>query len=361
MTNDATEEPGGAQEAGESTGDQEKAEVGRAGGGGPGHQRRILSGIGATSWEHPADRAALNALRKLPGFDFALRKVFGMFGERAIRLAFKANAVRVSEKQYPWIHQRLLRVCEVMDLDDVPELYVSQTPVVNAGAVGMNEPFIVLNSSMLEVLTRDEVEAVIAHEVGHILSGHVLYRTLLILLMQLTVFRYPLAGIAVLPLLLALLEWNRKAELSSDRAALLAIQHRDTVLSALMKLAGGTRGEQEDLDLAEFIAQSDEYQDNRDILDRVYKLLNVLGATHPFSVVRVAELRTWIDSGRYDEILAGDYVRRDEEGTRAYVEDLKEAAKGYTDMASEILEDVDAAVDRLKDRVSGAFRQSRRS
>ena len=328
-------------------------------GGGPGHQRRILTNIGATSWEHPADRATLNALRKLPGFDFALRKVFGMFGERAIRLAFKANAVRVSEKQYPWIHQRLLRVCEVLDVEKIPELYVSQTPVVNAGAVGMNEPFIVLNSSMLEVLTRDEVESVIAHEVGHILSGHVLYRTLLILLLQLTMFRYPLAGIAVLPLLLALLEWNRKAELSCDRAALLAMQHPDTVLSSLMKLAGGTRGEEEHLDLHEFIAQSDEYRENRDILDRVYKLLNVLGATHPFSVVRVAELRMWIESGRYEEILAGDYTRRDDEDTRPYVEDLKEAAKGYTDMASEILEDVDAAVDKLKDKMSGAFRKAR--
>lgn len=326
---------------------------------GPGHQRRILTGIGASSWEHPADRAALNALRKVPGFDFALRKVFGMFGERAIRLAFRANAVRVSEKQYPWIHQRLLRVCEVLDLEQIPELYVSQTPVVNAGAVGMNEPFIVLNSSMLEVLERDEVEAVIAHEVGHILSGHVLYRTLLILIMQLTVFRYPLAGIAVLPILLALLEWNRKAELSSDRAALLAIQHRDTVLSSLMKLAGGTRGEEAELDLEEFVAQSDEYQVNRDILDRVYKLMNVLGATHPFSVMRVAELRSWIDSGRYEEIMAGDYARRDQEDPRPYVEDLKEAAKGYTDMASEIMEDVDATVDRLKEKMTDAFRKTR--
>jgi Zn-dependent protease with chaperone function len=213
---------------------------------------------------------------------------------------------------------------------------------------------------MLEVLTRDEVEAVIAHEVGHILSGHVLYRTLLILLMQLTMFRYPLAGIAVLPLLLALLEWNRKAELSCDRAALLAIQHPDTVLNALMKLAGGTRGEEEHLDLQEFIAQSDEYKENRDILDRVYKLLNVLGATHPFSVVRVAELRMWMESGRYEEILAGDYQRRDEEDPRPYVEDLKEAAKGYTDMASEIIEDLDATVDKIRDKVSGAFRKAKR-
>jgi len=322
-----------------------------------GHTRRILTSIGATSGDQPADRATLNALRKIPGFDLALRKIFGMFGERAIRLAFKANAVRVSERQYPWIHQRMLRVCEVLDVETIPELYVSQTPIVNAGAVGMNDPFIVLNSSMLEVLTRDEVEAVLAHEVGHIMSGHVLYRTLLILLMQLTIFRFPLVGIATLPLLLALLEWNRKAELSCDRAALLAIQDRDIVLSTLMKLAGGTRGE--DLDLTEFVAQSEEYRDGGETLDSVYKLLNVLGATHPFAVVRVAELKMWLESGRYEEILAGDYLRRDEEDPRPYREDLKEAAKGYTDVATEILHDVDAAVDKLKHRVTDAFKKAR--
>lgn len=321
-----------------------------------GHTRRILTGIGATSWEHPADRATLNALRKIPGFDLALRKIFGMFGERAIRLAFKANAVRVTEKQYAWIHQRMLRVCEVLDVETVPELYVSQTPIVNAGAVGMNEPFIVLNSSMLEVLNRDQVESVLAHEVGHIMSGHVLYRTLLILLMQLTVFRFPLVGIAALPLLLALLEWNRKAELSCDRAALLAVQDRDTVLSSLMNLAGGTRGEE--LDLAEFVAQSEEYREGGEVLDSVYKLLNVLGATHPFAVARVAELQIWLENGRYDEILAGQYFRRDEEDPRPYREDLKEAAKGYTDAATEILHDVDAAVDKLKNRVTSAFKNA---
>ena len=327
------------------------------GGSNSGSTRRILTGIGASSWEHPADRATLNALRKIPGFDLALRKIFGMFGERAIRLAFKANAVRVSENQYSWIHQRTLRVCEVLDVDTIPEVYVSQTPVVNAGAVGMNEPFIVLNSSMLEVLDRDEVEAVLAHEVGHIMSGHVLYRTLLILIMQLTVFRYPLAGIAVLPLLLALLEWNRKAELSCDRAALLAIQDRDIVLSALMKLAGGTRGEE--LNLAEFVDQSEEYRDGGESLDSVYKLLNILGATHPFAVARVAELRTWIDGGRYDEILTGSYTRRDDEDPRPYREDLKEAAKGYTDVASESLHDVDEAVDKLKSRVTDVFKKAK--
>ena len=322
-----------------------------------GFQRRILTEISPQAWEHPADRAALNALRKIPGFDLALRKIFGMFGERAIRLAFKANAVRVSEKQYPWIYERTLRVCEIMDLKEIPEVYVSQTPLVNAGAVGMSDPFIVLNSSMLEVLDHDEVEAVLAHEVGHILSGHVLYRTLLLLIMRLALFRYPIAGLALLPILWALLEWYRKSELSCDRAALLAIQDKDVVMSSLMKLAGGTRGET--LDLQEFIAQSEEYREGGDLLDSVYKVLNVIGATHPFSVVRVAELRDWIDTGTYDKILTGEYPRRSDDDTKPYREDLAEAMKGYTDAAQEIFDEVDAAVDKLKSRVTDAWRRGK--
>jgi Zn-dependent protease with chaperone function len=322
-----------------------------------GFQRRILTEISPQAWEHPADRAALNALRKIPGFDLALRKIFGMFGERAIRLAFKANAVRVSEKQYPWIYERTLRVCEIMDLKEIPEVYVSQTPLVNAGAVGMSDPFIVLNSSMLEVLDRDEVEAVVAHEVGHILSGHVLYRTLLLLIMRLAMFRYPIAGLALLPILWALLEWYRKSELSCDRAALLAVQDKEIVMSSLMKLAGGTRGEV--LDLDEFIAQSEEYREGGDLLDSVYKVLNVIGATHPFSVVRVAELRDWIDSGAYDKIMTGEYPRRSDDDLKPYREDLAEAAKGYTDAAQEIFDEVDAAVDKLKTRFTDAWKRGK--
>ena len=338
--------------------DESQDESGKlASSGSGGFQRRILTEISPQAWEHPADRAALNALRRIPGFDLALRKIFGMFGERAIRLAFKANAVRVSEKQYPWIHERTLRVCEIMDLKEIPEVYVSQTPLVNAGAVGMSDPFIVLNSSMLEVLDHDEVEAVLAHEVGHILSGHVLYRTLLLLIMQLAMFRYPIAGLALLPILWALLEWYRKSELSCDRAALLAIQDKDIVMSSLMKLAGGTRGET--LDLQEFIAQSEEYREGGDLLDSVYKVLNVIGATHPFSVVRVAELRDWIDTGTYEKILAGDYARRSDEDTKPYREDLAEAAKGYTDAAQEIFDEVDAAVDKLKTRFTDAWRRGK--
>ena len=134
-------------------------------------------------------------------------------------------------------------------------------------------------------------------------------------------------------------------------------QLRRRVPRGSANLAGGTRGET--LDLDEFIAQSEEYREGGDLLDSVYKVLNAIGATHPFSVVRVAELRDWVDSGAYDAIMKGDYQRRSEEDTRTYREDLAEAMKGYTDAAHEILEEVDATLDRIKTRFTDAWKKGR--
>ena len=195
-----------------------------------------------------ADRAALNALRRMPGFEGVLRKLVGMFGERAVRLTFKANAVLVSETQYSWIHERLLAVCDTLDIDEVPQVYVSQTPLVNAGAVGFDKPFIVLNSSLIEILDRDELEAVVAHEVGHIVSGHAVYRTMLFLLLQLADRNNLIAGIAIRPIIYALLEWHRKSELSCDRAGAIATNDPRAMMGALMQMAGGSRGEALELD-----------------------------------------------------------------------------------------------------------------
>ncbi|GJM38136.1 MAG: hypothetical protein DHS20C19_15030 [Acidimicrobiales bacterium] len=313
--------------------------------------------ISPTAWEHPTDRAALNALRRIPGFDLVLRKLVGMFGEKAVRLTFKANAVKVGPEQYPWIHERVLRVCDTFDLAEVPEVYVSQTPLVNAGAVGFDNPFIVLNSSTIEILDRDQVEAVIGHEVAHIMSGHAVYRTMLFLLMRFALTRYPLAGVAVRPVLYGLLEWHRRSELSCDRASLLAVQDPDVVMTVLMRLAGGSRGEE--LDLASFIAQSDEYREDKDTIAGIYKVLAALGTTHPFAVVRVAELRDWIESGEYQAILDGDYRTPTDDEATPYTDDVGDAAAGYAASARRLADEVGSKVSSVAGKVSAAWANER--
>ena len=51
--------------------------------------------------------------------------------------------------------------------------------------------------------------------------------------------------------------------------------------------------------------------------------------THPWLVLRAAELRKWIDSGEYTAHLAGGYPRRDEDEAAKVTEAAQEAATTY--------------------------------
>lgn len=318
--------------------------------------RRILRDINPASWEHPADRAALTALRRVPGFDQVLRKVFGIFGEKPIRLAFQANAVRVSERQFPLIHRRYLEVLETLDAPEHYELFVSQTPIVNAGAYGMDRPFIILNSGSIRLLDdEDELRFLLGHELGHILSGHVLYRTMLILLIEIAQMGFPIVGLAARAVLVALLEWGRKAELSADRAGLLATQNPEAALRTMMKLAGG--GTNEETDLTEFLRQADEYRTGGDLLDSVFKVLNLVAATHPFHVLRAAELRDWVETGEYDRMLRGEYRRRTDEPP-PWTEDLAAALRAYREEAQTLIDQLGEAARRMRDSFAQGFKQT---
>lgn len=301
-----------------------------------------LPQISPASWEHPTDRAALAALQTIPGFDAVLRKVVGMFGERNIRINYQAQALRVGPDQYGDLHEMLTEVCVVLDTDP-PPLFVSQTPLANAGAVGMDNPFIVLNSSLIELSTPAQIRFTLGHEVAHILSDHALYRTLLFLLLDFARPLVPIVGQAAMPITLALLEWHRKSEVSCDRAGLLAVQVPDVAYGALGMMAGGIRGREGEVDIAALKEQSSEYLDAEG-LDSFFKLMSTARRTHPFPVIRVAELTKFIEDGPYGPILQGAYVRRGEEPPLAY--DLDQARRGFSDSAQKVFTDADEYVNK---------------
>ena len=330
------------------------AENANGNGGAPhANARRILTSISSRSWEHPADRAALAALRKLPVFDEVLKSLFGFFGEKPIRLAFQANALRVSERQYGHIYERYRDIVETLDTEEYP-LYVSQTPIANAGAYGMDQPFIILNSGTVLILNDDELSFILGHEVGHIMSGHVLYRTMMVLLIQLASLGFPIVGLAARAVLMGLLEWSRKSELSSDRAGLLSIQDADVAMTAMMKMAGG--GTSSNLDLGEFVRQAEDYREGGDVADHVFKVLNLLGVTHPFWVLRLSEIRSWIESGEYDRIVAGEYPRRDDPDP-SYRDDISSAAEAYAEEARSFIGSMRGAARRMGDSIRDNIRR----
>jgi len=311
----------------------------------PDRARVRLTGISSRAYEHPADRSALVALRKLSGFDVLLSKLFGLFNERALRLMFLAGAVKVSERQFPHIYSLVRDGAYILDLPDVPECYVIQDPMVNAMAIGKDRPFIVLTTGLVNLNDEEELRFVVGHELGHILSGHAVYRTMLLILIQLSmrIAWMPIGYLGLRAIIWGLEEWFRKSEVSCDRAGLLAGQDVDAARRALMKLAGGPY--LSELNPDAFREQAHEYDAVPDLRDSILKLLQLQGNTHPFAVVRFAELDRWATNGEYEAILAGDYPRRETDRDAKVTDEARSAANSYRD-----------AWARSEDPLAGIFR-----
>ncbi|NNF52929.1 MAG: M48 family metallopeptidase [Acidimicrobiales bacterium] len=312
--------------------------------------------ISSAAWEHSTDRAALHSLQSIPGFDTVIRKVIGAIGERNIKLIFTAQALEVGPVQYSDLYELLVEVCETLD-HPVPRLYVSQTPLANAGAVGVDNPFIVLNSSLIELSSLDQIRFVLGHEVGHIISEHSLYRTLLFILLQFSGSVLPVIGQAVTPITLALLEWNRKAEISSDRAGLLASQDLDMVVSALGVMAGGIRGSEDQISVAALRDQAAEYSDTSG-LDTFFKFMATAGRTHPFPVIRVNEIDRFAAGEDYSSALAGNYVQRGDEPPLR--DDVAAAGAGFSDSAQTVFTQADEYVNDALTNFAAALRRRAR-
>jgi Zn-dependent protease with chaperone function len=317
----------------------------------PSRNRKRFPGISTRAWEHPADRSALVALRKLSGFDEILKKLGGMVSERAVRLMFLASSVRASERQFSYLHDMVRDAAYILDLEKVPPLYVTQDPVPNAMCIGMDSPVIVVTTSLVELLDEEEMRAVIGHEVAHAMSGHALYRTMLLILTNIAtkIAWVPLGNIAIMALITALKEWFRKAEISCDRAGLLVGQDPQASMRGLMKLAGGHHLHEMNTDA--MLEQAEEYDKAGDLRDSVIKLLQVLPQTHPFVAVRVRQIKQWSEGDEYSSIMAGAYPRRDTDSDASVTDNVKAAADSY---AQSFKDTKDPLMGLIRDVAGGA-------
>ncbi|MEU3844924.1 M48 family metallopeptidase [Streptomyces sp. NPDC028635] len=320
-------------------------------GGVPSRQRRRFPGISSRAYEHPADRSALVALRKLSGFDTVFKALSGLLPERSLRLLFLSDSVRVSDQQFAHLNVMLLDACYILDLEKVPPMYVNQDPQPNAMCIGLDEPVIVVTTGLVELLDEEEMRAVVGHEVGHALSGHSVYRTILLFLTSLAVrvAWIPLGNLAIMAIVTALREWFRKSELSADRAGLLVGQDVQASMRGLMKIAGGNHLHEMNVDA--FLQQAEEYESAGDLRDSVLKILNVLPRSHPFTTVRAAELKKWSQSRDFQRLMDGHYPRRSEDKDTSVSDSFRESASHY---ANHVKTSKDPLMKLVSDLADGA-------
>jgi Zn-dependent protease with chaperone function len=311
--------------------------------------------ISPRAYEHPADRGALATLRAVPGIASVLKAIAGMWTERGERLYALASSIRVGPKQYPRIDRLRNECAETLDLDTVPNLFVARHPVANALTIGIDEPFIVLTTGMVEAMDTESLRYTIGHEIGHVLSGHAVLKTLLmrLLRLQMTVSWVPIGALGLRAVIAALMEWYRKAELTGDRAGLLCGQDPQAALRHHLYLAGGTNAGE--IDISSFLEQAKEYEEVDDIRDSILKLMTIEHMTHPFAVVRAAELQRWAASEEYRAILTGVYQRReDDDPSSSLMDDIRSAAKSYRDSWSTSQDPLIKVFSNVGEAVSGA-------
>jgi len=240
---------------------------------------------GELAYAYASDRQTRQTFERLRPVQLAVESVVRMFK------AFGKNellgqAVKVGPRQFPRVHKLVVDCSQTLGIA-TPTVYIANNPVLNAGTYGTNDDsFIIVHSALIDHMKDDELRAVIGHECGHIHNNHVVYLTALYFLTN-------AAGLfvkwIVYPALVALRAWGRRAEITSDRAALLCSANPDSVTRSLTKLALGSQKLYDQLDLEAFVEQFEESQEGPGRYTELF-------ATHPWLPKRVLALRIFEQS-----------------------------------------------------------------
>lgn len=282
-------------------------------------QRRQFPKIDPRCFQHPADVEAMRRLARLPGLQKLLRRLSVSYTEKMFRMLSIAEKVRVTSKQCPKVYEMFRESCNVLDVPEVPEIYLSTDPRANAYSFGIQKFSVTLHSALIDLLTEDELLFVIGHEVSHIKCNHMMYRTLLYLLtfvgVEIFGVFFKVASLTFFPLEMKLRAWERKAEFTSDRGGLLVVQSPSVAQTALVKLAGASKSLLPNISVEEILKQADDLKGmDEEVFVRAMKVYHNAFRSHPFPIIRIKELYNWSQSRQYQRILDGDYPQQKEAG-----------------------------------------------
>jgi peptidase, M48 family len=254
--------------------------------------------ITSSEFIHPEDAAALRQMENIPGFPTLVKKILSLGYEQLQYGVNMASNIRLSETQLPKIYHHLPPICEKLGIEE-PEFYLQMNPMPNAYTFGDSKIFITVTSGLVEMMDDEELDAVLAHECGHILCHHVLYNSVARLLLS-GASSLGFLGSLRLPIQIAMLYWSRKSELSCDRCGSV-ITSPEIVARVMARLAGGPKSITNHVNMEEWAKQADKYDEIRtgNLWDKTLQLSVTLGLDHPFNAVRVREILKWGNSVQY--------------------------------------------------------------
>jgi hypothetical protein len=271
--------------------------------------RKVLAGLSSNAYKHPFDRQALITLEKMPGVSLLIKTINDYGIDRLLRLQRLGSEIRVTPRNFPDLHQTFVETCEILDIAPLPTLHLARgIGHIETHIVGATEPIVGITLEGIEWLTSQELMFVLGHEAAHIKSQTLVYHQMAtvmpILKDLLSSSTLGLGGLAASGIELALYNWRMMAELTVDRAGLLACQDINIAITALLKLAGLPHEYLNEAVIEDFLTQAREFpSDNFDGMDRIAKTLSYTNNQLSWAIMRMHELLNWIDSGEYQALI----------------------------------------------------------
>ena len=263
---------------------------------------------------HPDDAAALRQLQQIP----VLPKVVDWYMKNGIEeLSWIRNTsycIRLSETQFPEVYRRLPPICERFGIP-VPEFYLDMDPMPNAWTSGSSRVYITVTRGLIKRFKDDEIDAVLAHECGHIVCQHTFYQAIADQMVGFASVSEnegivgglwsTFGSVAMIPLRRACLSWQRKSELSADRAASVACGE-ETFMRTMAMLSQIPRPMVNKMDLQQWAKQGKdltEYQKQGVVKKALTVFSGINDSTHPAEVIRAYEFSKWINSPEYKQMV----------------------------------------------------------
>lgn len=258
--------------------------------------------ITASDFIHPEDAAALRQLESIPGFPALVKKILSLGFEELQYGLNMATAIRLSPTQLPNLYNHLPPICKKLGIQE-PEFYLQMNPMPNAFTFGDTRIFITITSGLVEMMGNDELDAVIAHECGHIVCHHVLYHSIAQIIFS-GAASLGILGNLAMPIQLALLYWSRKSELSCDRCGSV-ITSPEVITRVMARLSGGPRSITQEINFEEWARQADKYDEikNENLWNKSLQIYAIAKEDHPFAAVRVREILKWGQSPQYQNLM----------------------------------------------------------
>jgi hypothetical protein len=263
-------------------------------------ERKHLYQLSSYDFIHPSDKKAANAIEKIPGFEKLTSFIQEKSIEKLYGIQLKGSAIRLTDMNSPKIMNIFKTVADLLEVQKFPDIYIYRNYLYEHRIVGYANPIVMLATSCIEHLPEDRIYFIVGRCMGAIKAGHNKLEFFSDVISQIGNM-IPIPGTDALQI--PLLQWRRKADLSRDRAGLLACQNYEEAMRMLMLYAGVDRNTENTIKIEDFMQQAVDFRNSSGGIEHAGKYLMTLFQSSSWVIERAAELFNWYETGEYDQVM----------------------------------------------------------